>query len=232
MSEPVGTKTVEKIWGKEIWHVNDITHSYCHKKLLVKKGAGVSLHAHPVKCETFTLEKGKIQLTIEEEDGEKKIIMYPGDSRTIFPLTYHSFCGFVDSEITEVSTFHSDGDVLRKWGSYVNPILYAIDIDGTLKGSDTNPGIIEKRHLEGKDYVIVSSRSRARSKEVCDSMGIDPLAIYACRVVGRAEEMRRVDRDFLMRPTVYVGDALSDKVEAELAGWDFLFPHQFVSSYL
>jgi len=33
MSNLVGQNVVDKIWGREIWIVNDENHQYCHKKL-------------------------------------------------------------------------------------------------------------------------------------------------------------------------------------------------------
>lgn len=225
LSEDV--KTVQKVWGIEKWIVNDNEHSYCHKKLIVYKGAGVSMHAHPIKAETFTLDSGKIQLLLEDQMGIKEeITMLPGHSKTIFPGVYHSFVGYKDSVITEVSTFHSDEDVLRKYPSFVNETLYGVDVDGTLEAAG---GKVRKEHLAMKDFVIISSRSRERSKEICDIMGLEPLAIYTCRVVQRAEEMMRVDRDYPLRPTIYVGDMQSDKMEAELAGWQFFFHDEFAN---
>jgi len=134
-----------------------------------------------------------------------------------------------DSVITEVSTFHKDSDSYREWESHLNPIIYGFDIDGTLEGSDTDPGAVTSEHISDKEFVIVSSRSRSRSQEACDRMGINPLKIYCCRVNSRAEELKRVDRDFPLRRTVYIGDLVTDKEEALLAGWDFYFPDEFVS---
>lgn len=215
---------VPKVWGTEKWIVNDPKHQYCHKKLEIDKGGVCSLHRHDIKLETFTLESGKVQLIL----GEEIVEMLPGDSRTVIPGTYHSFAGYHFSVITEVSTFHSDDDSYRLWESHVKPELLAFDIDGTLKGSETNPGIIAAEHIGDKEFVIVSSRSRNRSQEVCDKIGIKPLKIYCCRIVSRAEELNRVDRDFPLRRTTYIADSITDKEEAILAGWEFMFPDQFL----
>lgn len=216
---------VPKVWGTEKWVINDENHQYCHKKLEVNKGGVLSLHCHKNKLETFTLESGKVQLTL----GDEVIDMLPGDSKTVIPGTYHSFAGYHFSVITEVSTFHSDDDSYRLWESHVKPEILAFDIDGTLEGSDTDPGIITREHIGDREFVIVSSRSRKRSQEICDRMGIKPLKIYCCRILSRAEELNRVDRDFPLRVTTYIGDTITDKDEALLAGWEFMFPDQFIS---
>lgn len=210
---------IDKIWGQEIWIVND--ENYCHKKLCLKKGAICSLHLHPRKCETFTIESGRVKM----EYGDQVKDMFPGDSVTIFPGTFHRFSGYEKSMISEVSTTHSDEDVVRKENSYLAPLLIFFDIDGTLIASD---GIISKEHIGQREFGIISSRSRKRSQDICDKMNISPLAIICCRVVSRAEEMRYADKLFPIKRTLYVGDMISDGLEAARAGWDFLSPQDYI----
>lgn len=159
------------------------------------------------------------------EYGDNVRDMFPGDSVTIFPGTFHRFSGYEKSMISEVSTTHSDEDVVRQEDSYLAPLLIGFDIDGTLIASD---GIISREHVGSRDFVIISSRSRKRSQDICDKMNIFPLSIICCRVVSRCEEMRYADKLFPIRRTLYVGDMISDELEAIRAGWDFLSPMDYV----
>jgi len=210
---------VLKVWGKELWIENN--DLYCGKKLHLLKGGVCSLHHHPTKMETFTIESGCVKLELEEEVFD----LAPGESKTILPGQSHRFSGYRDSIISEFSTAHSDDDVVRKTESYLTPVLWCFDIDGTLEASD---GIISGESIRGLEFGIVSSRSRARSLEICEAMGIVPNFVVCCRVVGRSEELNSVDRMFPIRRTIYVGDMESDKSEALRAGWQFFYPGEFV----
>jgi mannose-6-phosphate isomerase-like protein (cupin superfamily) len=56
---------VKKPWGFEIWLVyND---HYAHKLLVVLPGKRLSLQRHKEKTETWIVEKGEPQLTLEEK---------------------------------------------------------------------------------------------------------------------------------------------------------------------
>lgn len=160
------------------------------------KGAVCSKHKHKVKCETFTIESGKVKM----EYGDLVKDMFPGDSVTIFPGTFHRFSGYEKSVISEVSTIHSDDDVVREEDSYLAPLLIFFDIDGTLIASD---GIISKEHIGKREFGIISSRSRKRSQDICDKMNISPSVIICCRVVSRASEMKYADRLFPCRRTCF-----------------------------
>jgi len=212
---------VEKIWGKEIWLLNDSKHKYCHKKLIIDKGAVGSLHYHNQKIETLSVEKGSIQM----EHGNKTFVLNSGDTVTIVPGVKHRFYGIVDSVIFETSSYHEESDITRTEKSRINDILYGVDVDGTLISAG---GKIGNKQLDGKEFVIISSRSIKRSKEACDEIGIKPLRIINCRVLSRAEEMLYVDSLYPMRRTIYVGDMESDKNEALRAGWKFMYPHEFI----
>ena len=210
---------VPKLWGREIIIINN--DSYCHKKLCLDKGAVCSKHEHLKKCETFTIESGKVKM----EYGENIKDMLPGDSVTIFPGTFHRFSGYEKSVISEVSTIHSDDDVVRQEESYLAPLSIFFDIDGTLIASD---GIISREHIGDREFGIISSRSRKRSQDICDKMNIHPVAIICCRVVSRREEMKYADRLFPIKRMLYVGDMISDGLEARKAGWDFLSPQEYI----
>lgn len=212
---------IEKTWGKEIWLLNDSRHKYCHKKLVLDKGAVGSLHYHDRKIETLSVEKGIVRM----ECGGKVSILKEGDTITITPGINHRFSGIVDSVIFETSSYHEEGDLTRIEKSYVNKILYGVDVDGTLISAG---GKIEKKHLNGEDFVIISSRSVKRSQEACDEIDIHPLKVVNCRVLSRAEEMLYVDSIYPMRRTIYLGDMESDKNEALRAGWKFMYPDEFI----
>lgn len=99
---------VPKVWGREIWLVNE--PEYCFKMLEVKKGASGSLHYHPVKKETFVIAEGKIRL----EYGGKKATLKSGPMAvTIGPGIQHRITGLKTSVVFEVSTHHDDEDVVR-----------------------------------------------------------------------------------------------------------------------
>jgi len=212
---------VDKVWGKEVWLLNDPRHKYCHKRLILSKGAVGSLHYHDRKIETLSVEKGSIKM----EHGGKFSILNSGDTITIVPGVKHRFYGILDSVIFETSSYHEESDINRIEKSYINSILYGVDVDGTLISAG---GKIDRKHLDGKDFVIISSRSVKRSQEACDEIGIKPLRIINCRVLSRAEEMLYVDSLYPMRRTIYIGDMESDKTEAIRAGWQFIYPQDFV----
>ena len=215
---------VEKVWGKEIWLLNDPKHQYCHKRLILDKGAVGSLHYHNKKIETLSIDKGIVQM----ECGGKVSVLKSGDTVTIVPGVNHRFIGVVDSVIFETSSYHLESDITRLEKSRLNGILYGVDVDGTLISSG---GVIEGKHLVGKEFVIISSRSIQRSKDACDQIKVNPLKIINCRVLSRAEEMLYIDTLYPMRRTIYIGDMESDKNEAIRAGWKFMFPQDFIRLY-
>ena len=101
-------KTVKKIWGKELWIVNN--ELYCYKKLHLLKGYQCSLHCHKIKDETFIIEEGKVELYY----GDKILTLTHGDKVRIKPNVYHKFVGKEHSLIIEISTTHMDEDSYRK----------------------------------------------------------------------------------------------------------------------
>ena len=103
-------KEVPKVWGREIWLVNN--EKYCSKLLYVNKGASGSYHYHKNKQETFYGIAGIVWLTVEDEH----FLLHPFASPiTVMPYEKHSIAGLLkeNSIILEVSTPHSDEDVVR-----------------------------------------------------------------------------------------------------------------------
>jgi len=98
---------VEKVWGKEIWVVNN--DLYCGKILILNKGYQCSLHYHKIKDETFYILEGKVLMQIENFTK----VMYPGEAIHIDPRVLHRFSGLEKSKIIEFSTKHFDEDSYR-----------------------------------------------------------------------------------------------------------------------
>ena len=105
-TEPV--KTVNKVWGKELWIANN--DKYCGKILTLKKGFRCSVHYHKNKHETFYILKGKVLMEL----GDEKKIMNPGDIQVVEQNQKHRFTGLEDSEIIEFSTHHEESDSYRE----------------------------------------------------------------------------------------------------------------------
>lgn len=111
------SKTVEKVWGKEIWFAN--SQLYCGKILYLKKGYICSYHHHKIKDETFYILSGKIEMVV----NKSKFTMTEGERINLKPYDKHSFAGIEDSVIIEVSTQHFESDSYRKdksreWENY------------------------------------------------------------------------------------------------------------------
>ena len=105
-----GLKYVRKVWGRELWLVNN--EQYCAKYLYLDPGFACSLHRHPIKNETFVVLRGSCQL--EFADSRRPMGVY--DSQRIAAGTWHRFSnpGNQLCIILEVSTHHDDLDVERK----------------------------------------------------------------------------------------------------------------------
>ncbi len=102
---------VQKVWGSESWIVND---EYCAKILEINPGFQCSLHYHLNKRETFHVLSGYIKLEQRDLRGFPiEEFLSPGDTRTIEPKTPHRFGSYVGARLLEISTHHSDDDVVR-----------------------------------------------------------------------------------------------------------------------
>lgn len=99
---------VRKVWGFEDWLVNN--DLYCAKRLRIRGGWECSDHLHNVKDETFVVETGLVYLMV----GGIVRVIGPGDPPTrIPPKTRHLFGARSPAVMLEVSTHHSDLDVIR-----------------------------------------------------------------------------------------------------------------------
>ena len=101
-------KYVDKIWGEEIWLVN--SDKYCSKLLLVNRDAISSYHCHKNKTETFYTLEGYGLLVVEGKTYTLAPFTRP---KTIEPNEKHSFKGLTNMILLEMSTPHSDEDVIR-----------------------------------------------------------------------------------------------------------------------
>lgn len=101
-------KEVKKDWGKEIWIVNN--ELYCGKILVLNAGWTCSYHYHPIKTETFYCLHGQFILNV---DGVETGIDSSSEPITITAGTPHSFRSRIGARILEISTRHSDEDVVR-----------------------------------------------------------------------------------------------------------------------
>jgi mannose-6-phosphate isomerase-like protein (cupin superfamily) len=98
---------VTKDWGYEHVLVNE--PEYCLKILRILPKKKCSLHYHDTKKETFFVRDGFMRL----EHGNSDELLKPGEQRTIMPKTTHRFSSILGATILEVSTHHSDADVVR-----------------------------------------------------------------------------------------------------------------------
>ena len=100
-------KTVDKVWGTEYWLVN--TAQYCAKILHLEPGMACSLHWHREKIETFICLQGVVRLELPDT----QVWLAPGEKYHISCGMEHRFSSKDGAVILEVSTFHSDSDVVR-----------------------------------------------------------------------------------------------------------------------
>ena len=100
---------IPKVWGREIIIVNN--ELYCGKFLCLDNGAISSMHYHKTKRETFYALSGQTGLHIAGKDYMLNPYSRP---KTIYPRQAHQFIGLSDDiVILEISTYHSDNDVVR-----------------------------------------------------------------------------------------------------------------------
>lgn len=102
-------KIVKKIWGEELWIVNN--ELYCSKILKLKKGYRCSYHMHKIKDETFYILEGTVFM---RHNDIGFYMTNKSDPIRILPGEYHSFAGVTDAKILEISTQHFDEDSYRK----------------------------------------------------------------------------------------------------------------------
>jgi mannose-6-phosphate isomerase-like protein (cupin superfamily) len=116
------TNIVGKVWGHEYWVLN--TDKYCMKILHLEPKFQCSLHYHNVKDETFIVLSGVVRLEYYDKyknptpdlmPHTQVIILPSGTSFHVEPGVAHRFSTANDepANILEVSTTHSDDDVVR-----------------------------------------------------------------------------------------------------------------------
>lgn len=108
-------REVEKVWGKEVWVVNNEKDNYCCKFLHVKAGKEFSYHFHKDKAESFWLQSGRAILRyINTETAIINCIHLDRSTPVEIPrFVPHSVFAEEDSVILEISTFHKDTDSYR-----------------------------------------------------------------------------------------------------------------------
>lgn len=97
----------EKVWGCEWWLENG--PKGCLKILVVNPGFQCSLHMHPIKSERFIIADGIVTMLV----GGMECSAKQGMSFDVPAGTHHKFGSFDGAVLLEVSTFHSDDDVVR-----------------------------------------------------------------------------------------------------------------------
>lgn len=103
---------IPKTWGREEVIVSE--PEYTAKYLVISPGKKCSLHYHPIKKETFHVERGKVLLEQLDVRGIPfSETLETGASRTIMPKTPHRFSSKEGAVLLEISTHHEDSDVVR-----------------------------------------------------------------------------------------------------------------------
>lgn len=104
---------IDKEWGYEQIVCN--TDLYCAKFLHFHPGKKSSLHYHLKKDETFHVMDGECRIQTSMEIGNHKElpILRKGDLKHIPPALPHRVFSERGCVILEVSTHHSDADVVR-----------------------------------------------------------------------------------------------------------------------
>jgi mannose-6-phosphate isomerase-like protein (cupin superfamily) len=113
-AQPYEGKRVEKIWGYELWIINN--ELYCGKLLVFKQGKQFSMHYHLLKDEAWYVSKGEfIYKYIDTETAtEVAIPITEGTCIHLLPGQPHQLLALTEgATIFEVSTQHFDSDSYR-----------------------------------------------------------------------------------------------------------------------
>ncbi len=104
-------RRVDKPWGHEIiWSDTDL---YVGKILVVRAGHRLSLQYHLQKDESFLIDEGEVELSLDDEHGDLQLHrLGAGDAVRILPGRRHRLRAITDCRVLEVSTPHLD-DVVR-----------------------------------------------------------------------------------------------------------------------
>ena len=109
---------IDKLWGREIWLVNNKEESYCCKFLEIDAFQSTSMHFHVNKHETFYVERGTLTIRLLDTQtcNVTNIKVKQGETFAIDRLQPHKL--MADHEpvrLVETSTFHEDTDSYRVW---------------------------------------------------------------------------------------------------------------------
>lgn len=103
-------KIVAKPWGYElIWAHTD---RYVGKILHINRGEALSYQYHCVKDESIRLLTGLMEMDIENNGAQSRLILKPGDCLHIVPGMKHRMTALEECDVLEVSTPELD-DVVR-----------------------------------------------------------------------------------------------------------------------
>ena len=83
----------------EFWVANEEEYGYCGKFLFVADGQTCPCHEHDKKHETFFVMKGKVRMTVDDEEK----VLQEGDILVMLPGQRHSFTGIGPALLLEVS---------------------------------------------------------------------------------------------------------------------------------
>lgn len=104
---------VEQPWGHEDWIWNG---RYCGKKLLVKKSRATDWIYHRVKDKVLYVESGQVLLTYGYDADPKyasNLTLGPDAAFHVPPGMYHSVKALDEARLLELSTHHSEKDVIK-----------------------------------------------------------------------------------------------------------------------
>ncbi len=109
-------KIVEKPWGRELWIAH--TEQYALKIIEFNQGTRSSLQYHVKKHEHIYVDSGRLQVELENEQGEMEIVVLgPGDVIENQPMRKHRVTALENVRLIEVSTPELD-DVVRVQDDY------------------------------------------------------------------------------------------------------------------
>ena len=104
-------RRVDKPWGHEI--IWSDTELYVGKILVVRAGHRLSLQYHLEKDESFLIDQGEVELSLDDENGQLQTrVMRAGEAIRILPGRRHRMRALTDCRVIEVSTPHLE-DVVR-----------------------------------------------------------------------------------------------------------------------
>jgi quercetin dioxygenase-like cupin family protein len=113
-AQPYEGKRVEKVWGYELWIINN--ELYCGKLLVFKQGKQFSMHYHLLKDEAWYVSEGVFNYKyIDTETAtEVEMIIEKGNCIHLLPGQPHQLLALTEgATIFEVSTQHFDSDSYR-----------------------------------------------------------------------------------------------------------------------